>query len=178
MSPFVRVSDSTAIMQYIFFALFAQGGGGELELKSIVRVCAPVQLRLSRLTRCGVRSCCHTSVLLCPLGAACTSLLLCHLQRREGLLFYLFFYFYSFTTEQLQHINPGLQYNCQHFDRWQPCRQAENPLHQCVTSSNSALLQESSRWYKVEEREELCQGGGDSAGSRSQPELWQCESLA
>lgn len=88
------------------------------------------------------------------------------------------FYFYSFTTEQLQHINPGFQYNCQHFDRWQPCRQAENLLHQCVTSSNSALLQESSRWYNVEEREELCQGGGDSAGSRSQPELCQCESLA
>lgn len=44
MSLFVRVSSSTAIMQYIFFALFAQRGGGEVELKSIVQVCAAVAL--------------------------------------------------------------------------------------------------------------------------------------
>lgn len=80
---FARVSCYTAIMQYIFPALFGQGDGGELELKSIDQVCVPVQLRLSHLTRYSVTICCRTSVLLCPLGAACISLLLCRLQRRE-----------------------------------------------------------------------------------------------
>lgn len=73
-----------AIVQYIFLTLFGQGEDGELELKSIEQVSMPVQLRLTHLTqRSGVRACCHISVLLYPLGAACTSLLLCHVQGRK-----------------------------------------------------------------------------------------------
>lgn len=81
----LRVSCNTAIMQYVFFTLFGQGDDCDLELKSTDQARLLAQLRLSHLTQhYGVRSCCRAPVLLRPLGAACTSLLLCHLQEREG----------------------------------------------------------------------------------------------
>lgn len=107
-----------SILQYIFFfTVPEQEEDGELELKSIGQVGAPVQLRLSLLIRCRVRNCCHTSVLPSHhRSAACTHLLLCHFQGMgpfpqrlpapstpPNL----------FTRKKSQDINPRFQLNCQ-----------------------------------------------------------------
>lgn len=116
---------AASILQYIFFfTVPEQEEDGDLELKSIGQVGAPVQLRLSLLIRWRVRNCCHTSVLPSHhRSAACTHLLLCHFhgmgpfpQRLPAL--------YAppnpsnpprnlFTRKKSQDINPRFQLNCQ-----------------------------------------------------------------
>lgn len=134
------------ILQYIFFFFFCTvpelKEGCELELKSIGRVVAPVQLRLSLLTRCTVRSCCHTSVLPSHHSrAACTHLLLCHFHRMGPFaalhcLANKCIHWKAITTHKSQLPNEMPVLTLAH-DRWRSCQQAENSFHQPAASRKS-----------------------------------------
>lgn len=83
------------------------------------------------------------------------------------------FLFYLFPLQQLQHINPGIQYNCQILAHVLTDGDHDNKLK--TFSNSSASQQESAVVIK-------CGGwgggGGGSSGCWSQPGLWQCETMA
>lgn len=156
-----------------------------------VYVCVPVQLRLSHLTqRHGVKSCCHTSVLL---GAACTACCCVICRKGKDL-------FSSFIHSQQSNISIWILVSTvttrsdrhTHFERWQPTVRAETLFdsfwseqfnHATAATEITSVPPTQTRHYcrkvavnKTWRREqisaEVLQAPDHSRG------YWQCETLA
>lgn len=153
-------------------------------------LCCLVQLSCLHLEHCGVKSCCHTSALLCPLGAACTSLLLC--QKNSFIHNRAITTHKSWVPIKVQDLTHALSDGsplCKLKTCFAPCGPRSVIILQLqpeITSVSPAETQHYCRkvainkaWRKEQiSTEVVVVVVVGSAGSWSQPGLWQCETLA